>query len=861
MSKIFPQKLTPLMMQYYDIKSKYPDMILLFRLGDFYEMFGEDATQAAPVLEVVLTHRQGMPMCGVPYHSVNSYIRKLIIKGFKVAICEQLEDPGSSKGIVKRGVTKVITPGTVLEDTLLESKENNFIMAVVFDEYTMAAAFAAADISTGDFFTSETSLKLLDTEISKYSPGELIISASNLKINTVRNFIAGVKIHTSDINDCFFDFDSSKKIVADHFGQEAFRQPGLNQKEIIRACGALLSYIKELQPQSVGIFSDIQYINSSDFMYLDAIAIKNLELLNSLATGKFGNSLLSVIDSTKTPMGARTIRRWLTKPLLDVSEIENRQNAVKFFIEESVVRKDIVEKFKCVSDIERIIARVSSGTANPKDLSALKDSLKVINDISKILSATKRSIFNIPNNTQIIEKICSYIVDEPPVSLKDGNIIKSGVNSELDELRSVSINTKGFISNLESKERQSTGISNLKIGYTSVFGYFIELSKSNIHLAPSYYIRKQTVASGERYITQELKALEEKILSSQEKILRLESDIFSSLRQELSLYTADILKTSQIVSEIDIFCGFASNALEYNYICPKISNTKNLFIKDGRHPVVERILKNGEFIANDIFFDEKSRIMILTGPNMSGKSTYLRQTALIVIMAQLGSFVCASEAAIGIIDKIFTRIGAGDNLAGGESTFMVEMAETANILRQYTQRSLIILDEVGRGTSTYDGMSIAWSIIEFFADVQRKANDGAKVLFATHYFELTVLSGTLRGVVNFSVDVKEWNGDVIFLHKIIEGSVDKSYGIHVAKIAGLPNQVIERAYRILNRLESNSSSEINELKDNRQMEFFQNSIAESEDSQILVELRNIDINTLSPIDAFNIIRQWKDKYR
>jgi DNA mismatch repair protein MutS len=861
MSKISSQKLTPLMMQYHDIKSKYPGMILFFRLGDFYEMFGEDAVQAAPILEVVLTHRQGMHMCGVPYHSVNSYIRKLIVMGFKVAICEQLEEPGSSKGLVKRGVTKVITPGTVLEDTLLESKENNFLMAVAFDEYIMSAAFAAADISTGDFFTSETSLKLLDTEISKYNPGELIISSSNAKINAVQNFLASVKAPISDINDCLFDFDNSKKIIIDNFGQEAFGQFGLNQKEIVRACGALLSYIKEMQIQSIGIFSDIKYINNSDFMYLDAVAIKNLELLSSLSSGKFKNSLLEVLDSTKTSMGARTIRRWLTKPLLDVSKIENRQNAVKIFIEESVVRKDIIEKFKYVSDIERIIARVSSGTANPKDLSALKDSLKVINDISKILSSIEKLAFNIPDNIHIIEKISSYIVDEPPVSLKDGSVIRNGVNSELDELRKISTDAKGFISDLESKERESTGISNLKIGYTSVFGYYIELSKSNIPLAPSHYVRKQTVATGERYITQELKALEEKILSSQEKILRLESDIFNSLRQEISLYTADILKTSQILSEIDIFCGFASNALEYNYVCPKISNTKSLFIKDGRHPVVERILKNGEFTANDISFNEKSRIMILTGPNMSGKSTYLRQTALIVIMAQLGSFVCASEAEIGIVDRIFTRIGAGDNLAGGESTFMVEMVETANILKQYTQRSLIILDEVGRGTSTYDGMSIAWSIIEFLSDIKKRQNDGAKVLFATHYFELAALSETLKSVVNFSVDVKEWNGDVIFLHKIIEGSADKSYGIHVAKIAGLPHQVIERAYKILNRLESKSSCEINELKDNRQIEFFQNSITESEDQQVLVELRNVDINTLSPIGAFNLIGQWKDRYK
>ncbi|MDR1245060.1 MAG: DNA mismatch repair protein MutS, partial [Endomicrobium sp.] len=673
----------------------------------------------------------------------------------------------------------------------------------------------------------------------------------------IQDFAASVKAPISYVNDCFFDFENSKKIIMEHFGEGLFKEFGLNQKEVVRACGALVSYIKEMQPQSVGIFSNIKYINNSDFMYLDAVAIKNLELLTSLASGKFENSLLSVIDSTKTPMGARTIRRWLTKPLLDVSKIENRQNAVNFFIEESSLRKDIAEKFKYVSDIERIIARISSGTANPKDLSALKDSLKVINDISKILSATKKLTFNIPDNIRIIEKISSYIVDEPPVSLKDGNAIRSGVNSELDELRKISTDAKGFISNLEAKERESSGINNLKIGYTSVFGYYIEVSKSNVALAPKHYVRKQTVATGERYITEELKSLEEKILSSQEKILRLESDIFNSLRQELSLYTSDILKTSQIISEIDVFCGFASNALEYNYVCPKISNTKELSIKDGRHPVVERILKTGDFTANDVFFNEQSRIMILTGPNMSGKSTYLRQISLIVIMSQIGSFVSASEAEIGIVDRIFTRIGAGDNLAGGESTFMVEMAETANILNQYTQRSLIILDEVGRGTSTYDGMSIAWSIIEFLGDAKRKANDGAKVLFATHYFELTTLSETLKGVVNFSVDIKEWNGNVIFLHKIIEGSADKSYGIHVAKIAGLPHQVIERAYKILNKLEADS---VAKSKDNeKQMEFLCHS--EPQEPQILVELRNVDINNLSPIDAFNLLRQWKEKYR
>jgi DNA mismatch repair protein MutS len=583
-------------------------------------------------------------------------------------------------------------------------------------------------------------------------------------------------------------------------------------------------------------------------MYLDTVAIKNLELLNSMTSGKTENSLLSVMDSTKTPMGARTIRQWLIRPLLDISKIENRQSIVRFFIKNPNVRREIVEKLKTVSDIERITARVSSGSANPKDLAALKNTLNTINNISGIIKSADGLDFNIPESTQITNKISSYLSDEPAVSLKDGNVIKNGVNAELDELRKMSTDAKVYISNLEAKERAVSGINNLKIGYTSVFGYYIEINKSNVTLAPKHYVRKQTVTSGERYITEELKIFEEKILSVQEKTLRLESSIFNTLIQEISVFTADILKTSQVISEIDIFCGFAKNAIEYNYVCPKISDGIELSIKDGRHPVVERILRNGEFTANDITFDENSKILILTGPNMSGKSTYLRQTALIVIMAQIGSFVPSQSAEIGLVDKIFTRIGAGDNLAGGESTFMVEMSETANILNKYTQRSLIILDEIGRGTSIYDGMSIAWAIIEFLADAKRKTRTGAKILFVTHYFELTGLSQTLKGVVNYSVDVKEWNGDVIFLHKIVKGSAGKSYGIHVAKIAGMPNQVIERAYKILSKLGKNAESP--------QIEFFY-----AAESQILTELKNIDINALSPIETFNILKNWKERYK
>ncbi|BAV58958.1 DNA mismatch repair protein MutS [Candidatus Endomicrobiellum trichonymphae] len=844
------------MKQYWNIKAKYSGMVLFFRLGDFYEMFGDDAVKAAPVLEVVLTRRVGIPMCGVPYHSVNSYIRKLITKGFKVAICEQLEESGTTKGIVKRGVTKVLTPGTILEDTLLESKENNFLMSVIFDDTAASATFAAADISTGEFFVSETTLKSIEAEVLKYNPGELIISAGSRQNKHISDFTAKLKVTVSDIDNSFFDIEKAQNITAELFGGNAVKKFGLNKKEIVCACGALLAYIKEMQPQSVSIFSEIKYIRNSDFMYLDTAAIKNLELLNSMTSGKTENSLLSVMDSTKTPMGARTIRQWLIKPLLDISKIKNRQNIVRFFIKNPNVRKEIVEKLKTVSDIERITARVSSGSANPKDLTALKNSLKTINNISEIIKSAEGLGFNIPENAQITNKISSYLSDEPPVSVKDGNVIKNGVAAELDELRKISTDTKAYISNLEAKERATSGINNLKIGYTSVFGYYIEISKSNAASAPKHYVRKQTVTAGERYITEELKILEEKILSAQEKTLRLENSLFNNLVQEISVFTADILKTSQIISEIDIFCGFAENATEYNYVCPKISEGRELSIKDGRHPVVERILKNGEFTANDIAFGENSKIMILTGPNMSGKSTYLRQTALIVIMAQIGSFVPSQSAEIGLVDKIFTRIGAGDNLAGGESTFMVEMSETANIMNQYTQRSLIILDEVGRGTSTYDGMSIAWAIIEFFADDKRKANTGAKILFATHYFELTGLSETLKGVVNYSVDIKEWNGDVIFLHKIVKGSADKSYGIYVAKIAGMPHQVIERAYEILSRLEKNSV-EYSKRDESPQIEFFR----DSGDPQILTELKNIDIDSLSPIEAFNIMHNWKNKYK
>ncbi|MDR0617689.1 MAG: DNA mismatch repair protein MutS [Endomicrobium sp.] len=850
------------MQQYWDIKSKYSEMILFFRLGDFYEMFGQDASKAAPLLDVVLTQRSGIPMCGVPYHSANSYIRKLISNGLKVAICDQLEDAKISNGIVKRGVTKIITPGTVLDDILLESKENNFLMALYFENVNDSFFVAFADISTGQFFTLETTLKAITTEISKYHVSELLIYSNNIQNKYVQDLVSNIKIPISKIDNNFFDYENAKNTIEKLFAFNAVKKFGLSKKGTVCVCGALVSYIQEMQPQSVGIFSNIRYIRNSDFMYLDTVAIKNLEILSSMCSGNLENSLLWVVDSTKTAMGARTLRNWIIQPLLDIEKIKDRHNVVKFFIDNSNVCKDVIENLKRILDIERIAARISSLTVSPKDLIALKHSLKLVNEISNIINSVPGLPINIPKNEQVISKISNFIVEDPPISLKDGGVIRNGVSDKLDELRELSTGVKTYLSNIETKEKQATGINNLKIGFTSVFGYYIEITKSNIALAPKHYIRKQTLTNAERYITEELKALEEKILSSQEKILILENELFNNLKLEIISYLQDILKTSQIVAKIDIFCSFAKDALEHNYICPIITNTQELYIKDGRHPVVERILKNGEFVSNDVSFNENSKIIIITGPNMAGKSTYLRQTALIVIMAQIGCFVPAREAKIGVIDRIFTRIGAGDNLAGGQSTFMIEMSETATILNKYTQKSLIIFDEVGRGTSTYDGMSIAWSIIEFFADAKKEANNGVKVLFATHYFELTDLSNTFSGIVNYNVSVKEYNGDLVFLHKIIKGSADKSYGIHVAKIAGIPIKVIDRAYKILNKLEANHQI-ISKTNTDSQMDFFiiggKNSLVQ-EDSKILQDLRNVDLDALSPTKALKILSDWKEKY-
>ena len=743
----------------------------------------------------------------------------------------------------------------LLKEVINNNYHNVRLDSISYDDNQFYYDFKSDEqVSENDFLN-------LENEITKYKPNEIIVSQKDSLNEKLQNILQKFEILASPVKDIYSDSSYCEQFIKKILNVQSLSHFNIADKpDIISAVGMIFVYIQENQPQTISILQNIKYIENNDFMVLDSVAIKNLEILRSLATLKQEGSLLDAIDSTTTPMGARLLRNWLIKPLLNVAEITNRQNKTKIFVESSSLKEELRQDLKAVCDLDRIVSRIVSGGAHPKEMLALKDSLRIISNIFKKLESISYFSGNETDQTiaiNIINKIESYIEPETPILLKDGNVIKTGVSQELDEYRLLSRDAKKYISDLEIKEKEKTGISTLKIGYTSVFGYYIDVTKSNVHLVPAEYIRKQTLTNSERYITQELKTLEEKIISAQDKIIKLETEIYVTLRQEIATYSNYILNLSAQIAELDIYLSFADNAIRYNYCCPQISDSKNLVLKDARHPVVEQILKSGNFVANDISLnDTTDRVMIITGPNMSGKSTYLRQTALIVIMAQIGSFVPCSYAEIGIVDRIFTRIGAGDNLAGGESTFMVEMSETANILNQYTDKSLIILDEVGRGTSTYDGMSIAWAIIESFSDMSNKNNRGAKVLFATHYFELTSLANK-NGIINKSVDVKEWNGNVVFLHKIVDGAADKSYGIHVAKIAGLPYKVTKRAYEILNGLEKNLHKNFSKFE----TEIQQPTLFTSIEPEILIELSKLDVDSLRPIDALKLLSEWKEKYK
>ena len=857
--------LTPLMQQYRDIKSQYPGMLLFFRLGDFYEMFGEDAKKASAVLEVVLTARQGIPMCGVPYHSVNSYLKKLIKNGEKIAICEQLEEPGAQKGIVRRGVVRVITPGTILEENLLTSKENNYLVSVFMSADRSKAGIASVDISTGEFITTETDSRNLKNELLRLNPGEIIIPESHANEGFLKEVLQGIEVSISSVEDWRFDFGDGKNNITAFFKVQSLKPFGLDDKKwAISAIGGMLAYLEKTQNDKFPHFSNIRYYSLEDYLLLDPIAVKNLELVEGINTRTKENSLLEVIDFTLTPMGGRLLRNWLLRPLLDRAVILERQDSVSFFADEGLSRRKIRELLKGISDIERILSRTATFSAYPREIIALKNSLSQTLEIrrtienSKDLVSLPKSLKKLAEKLSDQKELCDFIlkavVAEPPAFLKDGGVIKEGYDKELDELRSISSNGKGYISRLEAEERQKTGITNLKVGYTSVFGYFIEITRSNLGSVPQNYIRKQTLTNAERFITPELKALEEKIITAEEKMIKLEQKLYRELLEKVLEYSKEVLATAQGVAEIDVYCSLAEAALDYGYTRPEINDGYELSIKEGRHPFVERKIKSGTFVSNDTLLNaDTDQIILLTGPNMAGKSTYLRQAALIVILAQIGSFVPAAEARVGITDRIFTRIGAGDNLAQNESTFMVEMHETANILNQYTPRSLIILDEVGRGTSTYDGISIAWAAVEYLRNARDKENRGPKVLFATHYFELTELENKMPGIKNYNVSVKEWQNEVIFLHKIVPGAADKSYGIHVAKLAGLPKEVIRKANKILLELENNKLERSDKLPDT-QLEFVS---ASSPTPKILIELDKLDTNSLTPLEALEIIDRWK----
>ena len=875
--------LSPMMQHYLQVKEEYPGCIIFYRLGDFYEMFFEDAKVVSKELELTLTGRacgleERAPMCGVPFHAADTYLNRLVQKGYKVAICEQVEDPSTAKGMVKREVVRIATPGTNIDMQALDETKNNYIMCIVYSVEKFGIAIS--DVTTGDFLVTEvdSERKLLD-EINKFSPSEIICNdAFYMSGFDVDDLKERLHIAVTSLDSWYFGEDLAKETLLSHFKIHTLEGLGLADYDCgVMASGVLLKYLYETQKNSLSNILSIHPYSIGKYMIIDSSSRRNLELVETLREKQKRGSLLWVLDKTKTAMGARLLRSYVEQPLIDKKEILKRQEFISVLNKYEITREELREYLNPIYDLERLITRITYQTANPRDLIAFRNSLEMLpaiemllEDLSCDLIAEIRDEFD--NLRDLYDLLCESIQEEPPISSRDGDIIKEGFHEEVDKLRAAKTEGKSWLAQLEASEKEKTGIKNLRIKYNKVFGYYLEVTNSFKDMVPDYFIRKQTLTNAERYITPELKELEDTILGSEDRLTSLEYELFKAVRDHLADNVARIQRTAKAVAKIDVFASLALVASRNNYCKPKINESGIIDIKNGRHPVVEKMITNDMFIDNDTYLNNaNNRIAIITGPNMAGKSTYMRQTALIVLMAQIGSFVPASTANIGIVDRIFTRVGASDDLASGQSTFMVEMNEVANILRNATSNSLLILDEIGRGTSTFDGLSIAWAVVEHISNTKLI---GAKTLFATHYHELTELEGKLSGVNNYCIAVKEKGDDIVFLRKIIKGGADKSYGIQVAKLAGLPDSVIERAKEIVNELINNDITEVvrnisvdTSSKKSKKMHLDEVDLTQMSlfdtisDDDIINELRTVDIGNLTPLEALNKLYELQNKVK
>lgn len=868
-------EMTPMMAQYLEIKKDYPDTILFFRLGDFYEMFFDDAHLASAELELTLTARsyskgEKAPMCGVPFHSAETYIARLVNKGYKVAICEQVEDPATAKGIVRRDVIRIITKGSIIENNLLDEAKNNYLAIIYMCEDGAGLCFT--DVSTGivnltHFEDMNTIDNNIMNELGTFTPSEIVLNSGCADNKAIASFISKrIEASCEMPSDSYFDYEDCYEACRLHFGEEKLRESGLiSDKKAVIAVGVALKYLKNVQKNDLQNIREINFYSDKQFMKLDYSTLRNLEIIQSMRTGEKKGSLLWVLDKTNTAMGKRLLRNWLEKPLVSIAQITRRHNAVGELVSDSTRLSELCANFSGVFDIERLITRVMFESANAKDLNSLRQTIECIPSIKMLIhdcksAYLKQQFANMDILDDVRALIGAAIDEDAPFSIREGGLIRDGFNAELDELRRIQQGGKEFILDIEMREKERTGIPKLKIGYNRVFGYYIEITNSYKELVPDDYIRKQTLANCERYITQELKELESKVLGAQERIVKLEYEIFCQIRSQVAKQYSRIKATAGALAITDVLCSLASVALRNNYVCPTILDGTAIKIKDGRHPVVEAVLEDSPFVPNDTYIDcDKERCAIITGPNMAGKSTYMRQVAIICLMAQAGSFVPASSAELSIVDSIFTRVGASDDLATGQSTFMVEMNEVSNILKNANKNSLIILDEVGRGTSTFDGMSIARAVLEYIAD---KKKIGAKTLFSTHYHELTELESQLDGVNNYNICVKKKGDTITFLRRIVRGPADGSYGIEVAKLAGIPSSVVSRARVILRELENMSPERkhyMSEIEMPEEEGELQLSITSTLDDEIIDELKSIDINTITPLEALTTLHELVGK--